>query len=172
MRPSSAKIALPSAVELLAGCPDVAEALLRPGFETLERMGERAYYGTTAAVLAHAVLAQGRPAEASELCSVSEGNAAAEDVGTQAMWRGVRARLLAAEGELEAAERIAREAAALMEPTDLLNDRADVLLDVGEVLGLVGRADDARRITEQAIALYEEKGNVVSAGRARARAPV
>jgi len=60
----------------------------------------------------------------------------------------------------------------LMEPTDLLNDRADVLLDVGEVLGLAGRADDARRIREQAIALYEEKGNVVSSGRARAREPV
>jgi class 3 adenylate cyclase/tetratricopeptide (TPR) repeat protein len=159
-------------VELLAGRPDVAEALLRPGFESLERMGERAYYGTTAAVLAHAVLAQGRAAEAAGLCAASEANAAPEDVGTQAMWRGVRARLLAADGDLGTAERLACEAAALMEPTDLLNDRADVLLDAAEVLRLAGRTDDARGITEQAIALYEQKGNVVSAGRARAREPV
>ncbi len=133
-------------------------------------MGERTVLATTAARPGRAVLAQGRDAEAAALCAASERLAAPEDVATQAMWRGVRARLLAAEGEHAAAEALAREAVALIDPTDLLNDRADVLLDLAEVLQRGGRAAEAGRIRERALALYEAKGNLVSAARARALA--
>ena len=86
---------------------------------------------------------------------------------TQAMWRGVRAKLLAAEGEHAAAEALAREAVALIGPTDLLNDHADVLLDLR-------RGPPARR-ARRGGGMYQgarrgalrTKGNRVSAARAR-----
>jgi tetratricopeptide (TPR) repeat protein len=155
-------------IEMLAGRLETTEERLRSGYEALERMGEHAVLATTAADLARVVLEQGRDAEAAALCAASERLAAPEDVATQAMWRGVRARLLAGEGEPARAEALAREAVALIDPTDLLNDRADVLLDLAAVLYRGGRAEEAGRIRERAIALYEAKGNRISAARARA----
>ena len=77
----------------------------------------------TAAMLAQAVYLQGRHAEAAVLCGESERHASPEDVATQAMWRGVAAKVHATEGRHDAAEATAREAVRLVEPTDLLNDR-------------------------------------------------
>ena len=39
---------------------------------------------------------------------------------TEAIWRGVKAKLIAREGRFEEAEAFAREAVALIAPTDLL----------------------------------------------------
>ncbi len=154
-------------VELLAGRPAEAEARLRPGYEKLERMGERTLLATTAAMLAQAVYAQQRHAEAAELCRASAQIATPEDVATQALWRGVRARIRAHEGERDEAEALAREAVRLLEPTDLLTDRGDALLDLAEVLRLAGRATEAEAVARRGLELYERKGNLVSATRAR-----
>ena len=51
----------------------------------------------------------------------------------------------------------------------MLNAHADALLDLAEVLALAGQ--DARPELEQALALYERKGNLVMAERTRARLP-
>ena len=45
--------------------------------------------------------------------------------------------------------------------------RADALVDLAEVLRLVGRKDELKGVLEDALRLYEQKGNVVSAARAR-----
>ena len=155
-------------VELLAGEPAAAEAQLRAGYEKLEEMGEHTLIATTAAMLAQAVLAQGRPEEAARFCAIAAATTADDDVPTQAMWRGVRARLLAAEGRAEAAAALARDAVALAERTDFPTVHADARLDLAAVLE--GAAAEAA--ARQALALYEAKGDVVSAGRARARLAV
>ena len=93
--------------------------------------------------------------------------AAREDVVTQALWRGVRAKIRAGAGELDEADALAREAVRLIEPTDLLTDRGDALLDLAEVLRLGGRATDAEAAARGGLELYERKGNLVSAARAR-----
>ena len=67
------------------------------------------------------------------------------------------------------AERVAREALAIVEPTDLLDLRGDVLLELAVVLRSGSRADEARECIEASIALYEAKGNVVAVERARAQ---
>jgi ATP/maltotriose-dependent transcriptional regulator MalT len=88
-------------------------------------------------------------------------------LGGRMRWRRARARVLARRGELEAAERLAREALELVAGTDALNDHADTLLDLAEVLRLAGRGEQAARAVGEAIVLYERKENVAMATQAR-----
>ena len=62
-----------------------------------------------------------------------------------------------------------RDALAIVEPTDLLDLRGDVLLELATVLRSGGRAHEARKCVEKDIELYEAKGNVVAVERARAQ---
>ena len=56
---------------------------------------------------------------------------------------------------------------ALAEDTDMLNFHADALTHSAEVGALAGRADVAREQLEQALALYQQKGNLVAGAAAR-----
>ena len=90
-------------------------------------MGETGILSTLAALLAEAVLAQGRDAEAEELTRTSEAAATEEDAASQIAWRTVRAVALARRNDVVEAERLAREAVALAAETDFLvmhGDRA------------------------------------------------
>jgi tetratricopeptide (TPR) repeat protein len=156
-------------VELLGGQPAAAEQRLRLGYDKLEPMGERGLLATTAAMLAQALYDQGRSEEAGAQCDVSEAAAPHEDFVTQAMWRGVRAKLLARAGALQAGETLAREALRLIERTDLLTHQGDALLDLADVLWLAGRGGEATEAARRALDLYERKGNLVSAQRAAVR---
>jgi tetratricopeptide (TPR) repeat protein len=81
--------------------------------------------------------------------------------------RTARGRILAARGAFDEALSSCREAALLAEETDDVNMRADVSAQLGEVLALAGRRDEAAGVLEDALRLYEGKGNVVSAERVR-----
>jgi DNA-binding SARP family transcriptional activator/class 3 adenylate cyclase len=154
-------------VEMLAGNPAEAAEQLRRGYERLEQMGERATLATTAAMLAQALYALERYREAERLCTVSRKAAAPDDLSTQVIWRGVRAKLLARRGKTAEAEELAREALALAQRTDLLTRQADLLLDLADVLRASGRVDDADAAVAEALDRYVAKGNTVGAGRAR-----
>jgi class 3 adenylate cyclase/tetratricopeptide (TPR) repeat protein len=153
---------LEASVWLLAGRPDLAEARLRTDAETLSSMGAGGALATTNALLAQAVLAQGRTAEAEALCH--EGRRT-DDIVTRVIRRGVRARAAARDGRCEEAEALAREAVELVESTDLLSHRADAMLDLADVLRTCDRpaADGTIR---GALALYERKGNTAAVARA------
>jgi hypothetical protein len=84
---------------------------------------------------------------------------------TQMRWRQVRGK--ARRGEVEEGERLAREAVALGAETDILNAHGDALTHLAEVLNRAGR--DARGELEQALALYERKGNLAMAERTRSK---
>jgi predicted ATPase len=155
-------------VELLAGDPVAAERSLRRGWRAFEEMGYREELSSTAALLAHALLAQQRDEEAERFAELSQELAPADELMAQVMWRGARARSLAVRGRMEEAERLAREGAALAEKSDFMNDRGDAMFDLAVVLRQAGRPEDARTAFAGALRLYELKGNVVAAGRARA----
>jgi class 3 adenylate cyclase/tetratricopeptide (TPR) repeat protein len=155
-------------VRMLAGRPDLAEIPLRAGAARLESMSDRGLLATTNAMLAQAVYAQERFAEADELCHAAAEGGPADDILTQVLWRGVRAKLLARHGRGEEAEGLAREAVALVEPTDLLSHRADAMLELAEVLRALSRTDEYQDAARAALSLYDQKGNAVGAGRARA----
>jgi hypothetical protein len=144
-------------VELLAGDPAAAERSLRTGYAALQEMGDRALLSTTAAFLGQALIAQGRAEDAAQAAATSAELAADDDLLTQSLWRGVRARALGAGGEAEA---LAREAVALAQRTDFLNHQADATADLAVV------THDGAAMAE-AVALYERKGNAVAAERAR-----
>jgi len=155
-------------VELVADDPARAEQELREGYEALERLGETGYRSTVVALLAEAVRAQDRLGEAVRLSEASERAAARDDLDSQAGWRNVRARAFAQQGDLTEAERLARESVALVEPTDFLIVRAESYSALADVLRLSERRKEAAAALEEALRLYQLKGDVVSATKTRA----
>jgi class 3 adenylate cyclase len=156
-------------IELLAGDAAAAERALRPACEALERIGDWGHFAFLAPKLADALFVQGgNEADALRLTELVERNAtpgvADEDIG----WRRVRSKLLASQGDIEEAERLAREATARAALTDLLDDHAHALADLAEVLRLGGRPQESADALEKAIHLHEQKGNVVAAETLRA----
>ncbi len=154
-------------IETLAGDAAAAERRARRGCELLGQVGGSGWLSTQAGYLAQALCALGRYDEAEKWSRRSEELGASDDVITQMLWRQARAKVLARRRELGEGERLAREAVALAEQTDMLSAHGDALMDLAEVLALAGK--DPRAELEQALALYERKGNLVMADRARAR---
>jgi DNA-binding SARP family transcriptional activator len=155
-------------VEMLAGDPAAAERELASGYQTLDEIGEIATFPDLAAKLADALYAQGRDDEAFEVSEVSRRATAPDDLSAGVQWRAVQAKLLARRGDAAAAEELAREAVALAEETDFLVLHADALMDLAELLRLADREGESQPFVEQALELYERKGHVVGASRARA----
>jgi len=84
--------------------------------------------------------------------------------------RAARARVLAARGLYEEAERVGRDAVELSEETDDLNMRADTCVSFAEVLAAAGDRAGARLALATSLELYEAKGNVAAAATTRSRA--
>jgi predicted ATPase len=149
-------------VEMLAG--DTAEALriMHESYAALEPMGELSYLSSAAALLAHALCAEGQLAEAERFSRTSEDAAARDDAFSQILWRAARAKIRAQAGDLAEAEALGREAVARAGETDMLNTQGDTLADYAEVLSLAGRRDEAASALEQAAELFMRKGNIAS----------
>jgi len=154
-------------VELLAGDPIGAESELRRDYDALEAMRERNYISTTAGFLAEALYQQDRFEEAESFVQISKGIAAPDDLSSQLLWRGVLGKILARTGMLEDADRLVREAVQLMQGSEEPVSQGYALMDLAEVLRLAGREDDAAVAIKEAIGLFDEKGNLVAAERAR-----
>jgi len=156
-------------VEMLAEDPVSAEREFRAGYETLERLGERAYLSTVAAMVADALYEQGRLEEAHRFTQISEEASDPGDLASQISWRMTRGRILARRGEPEEGERLVRDAVTLAEGTDFLDTHADTLMGLADVLEVGGRREEAAVAIERALKLYERKGATVLADRARHR---
>jgi class 3 adenylate cyclase/tetratricopeptide (TPR) repeat protein len=156
-------------VELLANDPAAAAELGEEGCRLFDELGDRGWQSTAAGKLAQAYYALDRLEEADTWAARAVKLGASDDALTQMLWRQVRAKVHARRGEHAEAERLACEAVAIGEETDLLNPQGDTHADLAEVLLLAGKRDEAAVVLEQAIARYERKGNRVSAQRAKTR---
>jgi predicted ATPase/DNA-binding SARP family transcriptional activator len=159
-------LAQPAAlIAMLAGDPVTAERHLRLEYDTLYQMGERRYLATTAAKLARAIVAQGqnRYDEAIRLIAISQEAAADEDLSTQAISRGLSARILADRGHYREAKALARSAAELAAQSDLLSEHADIMLDLAHVLAAAGQILDAHASATRALDLYQRKDHLPGA---------
>jgi Flp pilus assembly protein TadD len=82
-------------------------------------------------------------------------------------WMPVRAKIEARHGARKDAMALVTDAVHLAQTTDALNCHAKTRLDLGEVLLMAGRAEEASTAFSEALELYDEKGNVVAVDRAR-----
>lgn len=155
--------------EQLAGELVAAEHGFRSVYDVLTKRGQHGMRATVARDLAETLVAQGRADEEVEvLTSVSQELVADDDADVQAGWRRVRARVLAERGAVAEAEQLAREAVAILEQTDFLDQRGRAALDLAHVLAAAGRPREAATAASAAHGHFQAKGNVVFARQARA----
>jgi tetratricopeptide (TPR) repeat protein len=149
-------------VELLAGDLATAEREVRADLQFLTARGESYFLSTMAALLSRVVRDQGRDEEALALSKTAEEASAADDVEAQALWRSIRAPILARLGQVEEAETLARAALDLARKTEVPTLQADALAELACVLALAQRRNEAQQTIEEAIGLYAAKGDRVS----------
>jgi tetratricopeptide (TPR) repeat protein len=153
----------------LAGDHAVAVELGEEGCRLFDELDEQSFLSTAAGKLGQALYALDRLEEADAWAGRAAKLGASDDALTQMFWRQVRAKVLVRRGQHAEAERLAREAVAICEGTDMLDAQGNVYADLAEVLLLGGKPDEAAAALEQALERYERKGNLVMAERAHAR---
>ncbi|MCU0670948.1 MAG: nuclear transport factor 2 family protein, partial [Myxococcota bacterium] len=145
---------------------------LRGAYEGLRDLGLGIDAARAAALLARALLALGRVAEAETLSHESE-SLAGDDLKAAIAWRGVRAEALARRGEHAEAVAFASKAVELAAATDALLDHADARLALAAALRAAGRGREADAEEGRAKELWQAKGATLLAERAaHAAAPV
>jgi tetratricopeptide (TPR) repeat protein len=159
---------LRGAVEMFAGVPEMAEEAFRASCAALQRQDHIPVLATRAAELADAIYEQGRYDEAEGWIRIARKSAGNDDLDAAFVASYVEAKVLARLGAIDEAEASARAALDIVARTDALNRHGDALLALAEILRLRGREDDANVRIREALELFEQKGNVVSASRAKA----
>jgi tetratricopeptide (TPR) repeat protein len=153
-----------SEMEVLAGDLTAAERELREVIDIASGM-EAAHYVTLYRVrLARVLNDQGRHEEAGVLL-----DEAATLYRDTPWWTSNCARVLSARGKLDEAVALARAAAAQEGGDADITAVAQTLVDVSEVLLAAGDRAGAEAALTEAIALNEEKGNIVPAQHCRER---
>jgi class 3 adenylate cyclase/tetratricopeptide (TPR) repeat protein len=158
-----------SRVELLAGDLAAVERELRRDYEALAAIDETYFRSTIAAYLAQVLWLTGDADGALVFSEVAEQIGDADDILTQVPWRSVRAKVLASRGEVESARRLATEAVELAAGTSQIHLRAEALVELADVLEAIGDGESSGPPLREALTLFEQKGDVVSAGRLRER---
>jgi tetratricopeptide (TPR) repeat protein len=156
-----------SLIELLVGDLPAAERGLREAYDVLDETGETGFLSTVTSILADVLCEQGKMDEASALARRALELSAPDDIDPLTRAKTVLAVALAREGKADEAEAMARDAVESCRATDLIMILADALRRQGQVLHVSGKEDDAVRVLKQAIAAYEQKGNIVMAARVR-----
>jgi class 3 adenylate cyclase/tetratricopeptide (TPR) repeat protein len=149
-------------MEMLAGDAEAAERELRDAIRVATDMGASRYVSLYRTRIAHVLVAQGRDEDA-----LAELEQARHIHGEAPSWKAARARVLARRGETEEAVMLAREAVASIASSGDITAHAETLVDLAEVLRAHGDLVGASDALTEAVALHEEKGNVLSAERCR-----
>ena len=157
-------------LERLAGELEAAERELRRDYDALTELGERYFLSTVAGELARVLYEQGRVNEAEQMSRQAQHLADDDDIASQMLWRTVLAKVRAHRGDCDGALALVKEAVDLLTSTDAVSAQAETLVDLAEILRCAGRVKDADRVLEDAIGLYELKGNLAGAELARASA--
>jgi DNA-binding SARP family transcriptional activator/tetratricopeptide (TPR) repeat protein len=156
-----------AAIERAAGFPAAAEEPLRAACAQLQATGQTSVLATWAAELAGALYEQGQFEEASEWVDTARANAGDDDLDAHLARRPVEARLHLVHGRLDMAEQVARAGVELAASTDALNHHADALVALAQVLERRGSEVEAAGLVDEALDLYDRKGNTVAAARLR-----
>ena len=145
-------------MELLAGDARAAEGELREAIRVATEMGAEHYTALYRTRIAHTLIAQDLDGEALAELELARGSSASSP-----FWKSARARILARQGDVREAVELAREAAESIESSDDITARAEILVWFAEVLRAAGDLGGASDALTEAVALHEEKGNVLNA---------
>ena len=144
-----------------AGDHESAAVHLRRFCDLAETGTMSGFLQTSAPLLGRSLCLLGRYEEAEPLAQLGRTlDETAQDIYAQTLWRQVQALVHASRGQHAEAEALAREAVAIMEPTDALNIQGDALCDLAEVLHAAGRDEEAAGALGQALERYERKINL------------
>ena len=154
--------------ETLAGDHVAAERAAREAMKHSVEIGDDWWFVSASIVAARAVCDQGDPAECLRILDESERHPSPPEREIAVKRPALRALALAQLGRLDEAEGFAREAVGYAEGTEYLGFHADALVALAEVLRLAGRPTEAATALEEAVGLFDLKGNVISAAKARA----
>jgi tetratricopeptide (TPR) repeat protein len=149
-------------VQRLAGDLVAAERELRSWLAFAHEFGELDQIAQAAARLALLLRRLGPSDEAAKLALLSAEAAPVDGTQAQALSRAAMAASASAAGEHQEAERLVREAVGLV-PDEMLHLRADVLVELAEVLLTASQRRSAEQASSEAARLYTLKGNIVSA---------
>jgi class 3 adenylate cyclase/tetratricopeptide (TPR) repeat protein len=162
----AAQLALDAAeVELRAGQPATAELVLREAADVLTAVGDTFYLASVSSMLGRALVEQGRYEEADAEVSRAESVAANDDLDAQSRWRGLRSAILVANGDSRAGVDLAQEAVRLARDADMPMVTALALAGLAEALTAAGDGAGATTARDEALAIYEAKGDVASAAK-------
>ncbi|HEX5029675.1 MAG TPA: AAA family ATPase [Gaiellaceae bacterium] len=156
-------------IERQAGRPDIAEAILRDAYSRFVVLGDLGYLSWVAPGLARILAERGRAEEATELARVCREELQRDHAYAQAASRLADATVLLSAGRAAEARVVVEQALAIFEQTDMIYMQADALAMLADVDRVEGDEASARAHVAAALALYELKGDVVSAGRLRER---
>jgi class 3 adenylate cyclase/tetratricopeptide (TPR) repeat protein len=145
-------------VEILAENPAGAERALQTAYDALEAAGEKYILATVAGLLAQTHYELGNFDQVERFGAITEELATDDDIDAQALRRCVRGKVLAAQGDFEAAEASVREALEVLAPTDALLFKFDALLDLAEVYRRAGREVDGLAALDEALEHAAIKG--------------
>ncbi len=155
-------------IAMLGGEVERAEQDLREAVDILRHIGDPGHLSSVAPQLADVLQAQGHLEEALALTEEAERASLSGDIDAQIGWRRVRSKILSRQGHLVEGVQLATEAVDLARRTDYFDLRGMACLDLAEVLQSAGHGDGAIPVLHEAIEMFEMKGNVVMAARARA----
>jgi Flp pilus assembly protein TadD len=111
---------------------------------------------------------QGKDEEAERHALLSDRLAASDDLISQCQWGAAQAKVLADRDQLSEAEMLARAAVSVIDQTDFIMWRGDARMSLAYVLCKAGRLGEAATVLREALELYERKGDVADASKARA----
>jgi tetratricopeptide (TPR) repeat protein len=154
-------------IAILAGDHELASRLLKNVCDWQEARGHVGHLSTYAPALGRELCTLGRYEEAEEMARRGHAVADEHDIGAQAFWRQVQARVSASRREHAEAYRLVREAVEMLEETDGLQAQGDALCDLAEVLDAAGRHDEAAAALRQALERYDRKRLIPLAARLR-----
>jgi class 3 adenylate cyclase/tetratricopeptide (TPR) repeat protein len=152
-----------SRVERLAGDLEAAERELRRSFEALVEIGERGRSVMQGLVLAGVLSELGRPQEALQFLRPAQESEEEDDVYLP-LYEG---QVLWALGDVVKAEQAVSRAVETGRRFDDLTTQGDALCSLARIRAHIQGAAAAQPLLEEAIELYERKGDIVSAQRAR-----
>jgi class 3 adenylate cyclase/tetratricopeptide (TPR) repeat protein len=145
------------------------EAFLRPAFEGLQALGNKAFLSTVAIYLAECLYYQDRLDEVREWCYIGRGASPEGDLINLVYADALEGCLLSHDGRHDEAEALLRASVDRARATDYYFVRAEIPLFHAETLARAGEAAASSRAAATGLAFLDEKGDLTLGFVARRR---